>query len=84
MTSKQGYAADLSDFIGKKLKIRLNAGRTICGTLVGNDHYMNLTMENTKEIKKNGAEEDIGKAVIRGNNVVIWECIEKVALNFNY
>ena len=82
MTSKQGYAADLNDFLGKRLRIRLNAGRQITGTLVGFDHYMNITMENVKEIRKDGQEEDLGKAVVRGNNVVIWECIDKVALNF--
>lgn len=64
--------------------MRLNAGRTIAGTLVGYDNYMNISMENVKEIKKDGKEEEIGKAMIRGCNVVLWECIDKVALNYNY
>ena len=65
---KQGYSADLNDFLGKRLKIRLNANRNITGTLVGYDNYMNISMENVKEIRKDGSEEDIGKAMIRGCN----------------
>jgi len=74
----------LKDFLGKRLKMRLNAGREVSGTLVGYDNYMNVTMENMKEIKKDGSEHDIGKAMIRGCNVIIWECIDKVALNYNF
>ena len=80
MTSKQGYAADLQDYLGKRLRIRLNAYRQITGKMVGYDNYMNIAMENVKEIKKDGTEEMIGKAMIRGCNVVIWECIDKVNL----
>ena len=81
---KQGYAADLADFLGKKLKMHLNARRCISGTLVGFDNYMNITMENVREIRRDGSEEEIGKAMIRGCNIVMWECIDKVALNFNF
>ena len=35
-------------------------------------------------VKKDGTEIDIGSVLIRGCNVVIWECIDKVALNYNY
>lgn len=48
--------------------------------MVGYDNYMNIAMENTKEIKKDGTEEEIGKVMIRGCNIVIWECIDKVNL----
>jgi len=52
--------------------------------MVGNDNFMNIVMENVKEVKKDGTEIDIGSVLIRGCNVVIWECIDKVALNYNY
>jgi len=54
------------------------------GTMVGYDNYMNISMENVKEITKEGKEEPLGKVMIRGCNVVIWECIDKVALNYNF
>ena len=70
----------MSDYLGKRLRIRLNAYREIVGKMVGYDNYMNIAMENTKEIKKDGTEEEIGKVMIRGCNIVIWECIDKVNL----
>jgi len=41
---------------------------------------MNIAMENVKEIKKDGTEMPMGKAMIRGCSVIIWECIDKVNL----
>ena len=52
--------------------------------MVGYDHYMNISMENVNEILKDGTEVEMGKTMIRGSNVIIWECIDKVALNYNF
>ena len=53
------------------------------GTLRGFDQFMNLVLDNTVEQKQQGggAEEDgtakdVGMVVIRGNSVVMVECLE--------
>lgn len=38
---------------------------------------MNLVLENTVEVTSKGNKE-IGTVIIRGNSVVMWECLDKV------
>ena len=87
MASKQGYEANLVNYLEKRLEIRLNGGRTVRGKLRGYDPFMNLVLEDCIEKIKyknstNGAieerEEKIGTIMIRGNSVVLWECIDKI------
>ncbi|CAD8056525.1 unnamed protein product [Paramecium primaurelia] len=92
---KQGYQADLNKYFGKRLKIKLNAKRTIIGTVIGFDIFMNLVLDHCKElIPGQGAENkdnlypgfsnvtdqlvDIGQAIVRGNSIIMWECLDKV------
>ncbi|KVI03553.1 Like-Sm (LSM) domain-containing protein [Cynara cardunculus var. scolymus] len=59
-------------------KVKLNANRTVVGTLRGFDQFMNLVIDNTVEV--NGEEKnDIGMVVIRGNSVVTVEALEPVS-----
>ena len=77
MASKQGYGPDLRKYVDKKLNIRLNGKRAISGTMIGYDHFMNIVLDNAVEYK--GKEvKDIGKAMLRGNNIIMWECVDKV------
>ncbi|PWA58658.1 small nuclear ribonucleoprotein G [Artemisia annua] len=62
----------------KQLQIKLNANRTVVGTLRGFDQFMNLVIDNTVEV--NGEEKnEIGMVVIRGNSVVTVEALEPVS-----
>ncbi|KAL8215274.1 hypothetical protein R6Q57_004723 [Mikania cordata] len=75
--SRSGQPPDLKKYMDKQLQIKLNANRTVVGTLRGFDQFMNLVIDNTVEV--NGDEKiDIGMVVIRGNSVVIVETLEPV------
>lgn len=77
MASKQGYGPDLKNYMDKRLAIRLNGKRTIEGILRGYDQFMNLVMEEAKEHTKEG-EMEIGMIMIRGNSIVLWDCLDKI------
>ena len=57
--------------------VKLNGNRHIIGLLRGYDNFMNLVLENTIEITKSENKE-IGTVVVRGNSVLMWECLDKV------
>ncbi|KAK1305961.1 putative small nuclear ribonucleoprotein G [Acorus calamus] len=61
------------------MAVKLNANRVVRGTLRGFDQFMNLVIDNTKEINGNKEESDIGMVVIRGNSVVMIEALEPVS-----
>jgi small nuclear ribonucleoprotein G len=50
------------------------------------DIFMNLVLENAKEIiteirpgmPPTETFEDIGYTIVRGNSIVMWECLDKV------
>ena len=54
MASKQGYCADLKNYVEKRLEILLNGKRTIVGRLRGYDQFMNLVMEDCSEVTFKG------------------------------
>jgi small nuclear ribonucleoprotein G len=78
MASKQGYGPDLRKYMDKRLDIRMNASRRIVGVLRGYDQFMNLVMEDVEEITKE-EKVPIGTIMIRGNSVVLWECLDKIS-----
>ena len=53
MASKQGYGADLKNYVDKTIQINLNGNRKLVGKLRGYDPFMNIVLENTKDISKN-------------------------------
>lgn len=79
MVDKQGYGPDLNNYLEKHLDIKLNANRRVSGKLKGFDQFMNLVLENTKEITKTEVKE-IGTVMIRGNSVIMWECLDKITI----
>ena len=79
MASKQGYGPDLRKYLDRRLDVRLNANRRIVGVLKGYDQFMNLVLEDTEEIGENEAKAPIGTVMIRGNSVVLWECLDKIS-----
>ena len=64
MASKQGYCADLKNYVEKRLEILLNGKRTIVGRLRGYDQFMNLVMEDCSEVTFKGT-------AAKGNNSFI-------------
>ena len=55
MASKQGYGADLKNYIDRKIQINLNGNRKLIGWLKGYDPFMNIVLENTIDISKSAA-----------------------------
>ena len=77
MASKQGYGPDLKKYMDKRLDISLNANRKVVGVLRGYDQFMNLVLEDSQETV--GKEKlQIGTVMIRGNSIILWECLDKI------
>jgi len=77
MTSKQGYGPDLKKFMDRRLHIRLNSKRRVTGVMIGYDHFMNVVLDQAQEHV--GKEvRPIGKVMIRGNSMIMWECLDKI------
>jgi len=78
MVDKQGYGPDLVDYMDKKLEIKMNGNRKILGVLRGYDNFMNLVLENCSEVDKMDKKKQIGTVMIRGNSILMWECIDRI------
>lgn len=78
MASKQGYGPDLKKYMDKHLDIKLNANRRVIGVLRGFDQFMNLVLEECVEVIGKEERNPIGTVMIRGNSVVLWECLDKI------
>ena len=79
MASKQGYGPDLRKYMDKRLDIRMNAGRRVTGVLRGYDQFMNLVLEESTETIGKDEKIDLGTIMMRGNSVVLWECLDKIS-----
>ena len=80
MVDKQGYGPDLRNFMNLKLNIKLNAERRITGVLRGYDQFMNLVLEDCNEVSVLEKKNPIGTVMVRGNSIVMWECLDKIPL----
>ncbi len=78
MASKQGYSADLSRYMDKRLDIRLNCNRHVAGVMKGYDAFMNIVLDSAIEIISKTEKKELGTIAIRGNAVELWECLDKV------
>jgi small nuclear ribonucleoprotein G len=78
MASKQGYGPDLKKYMDKRLDIRLNAARRVVGILRGYDQFMNIVLEDAQEVISKEVKTPIGTVMIRGNSIVLWECLDKI------
>ena len=70
---------DLKKYMGKRLDLKLNAGRVVSGVLRGFDQFMNLVLDETLEHVSPDEQQGIGMVVIRGNCVIQIECKDRVA-----
>ena len=78
MASKQGYGADLRKFMDLRIDLKLNANRHVAGVLKGYDQFLNIVLDNAIEIYGKDQKRELGTIVIRGNSVLMWECLDKV------
>ncbi len=59
----------LEKSLNKPVSLLLKDNRTLKGTLVGYDDYMNMVLEDTEETQGDQVRR-IGTVILRGNNVV--------------
>lgn len=59
----------LEKSLNKTVALLLKDSRTLKGTLVGYDDYMNMVLEDTEETQGDQVRR-IGTVILRGNNVV--------------
>lgn len=76
MTSKQGYNPDFSEFVNKKVHLKLEDNRELIGIIESVDHFMNMVMDNAIAISKNQEHTKLYKTVIRGRNIISWKFLE--------
>jgi len=69
---------DLRKFMEKRLDLKLNGNRQIVGVLRGYDAFMNIVLDNATERVSPTEKNELGMVVIRGNSVIMWECIDRV------
>ena len=81
--SIQYHINNLKNYLDKRLRIKLNANRIVTGKLRGYDQFMNLVLEeaiqiNSNNENNNNENEDLGTIMIRGNSVILWECLDLI------
>ena len=77
MASKQGYGADLRQYMDQKVEIHLNAERRVIGILKGYDPFMNVVLDEAEWIKSKDQTQKLGTIVIRGNSIKFWENLDR-------
>ncbi|KAJ9114554.1 U4/U6-U5 snRNP complex subunit lsm6 [Naganishia adeliensis] len=68
----------LKNVVGKEVKVRIGQGIDYQGNLSCLDGYMNVAMENTKEMVDGKVTASFGDAFIRGNNVLYISAMEDI------
>lgn len=86
MASKQGYNTEPKNYLDRRIRISLNGNRIVEGRLRGFDPFLNLVLDDCVEKVKmedssNISDVRIGTVIIRGNSIVLWECLDKIPLN---
>jgi len=61
----------LNEFINKPILIKLRNNHTIKGTLQTFDDHMNLVLEKSEDIISEKEVENLGKIILRGDNILI-------------
>jgi len=74
----KSVGADLRKFMEKRLDLKINSGRHVVGVLRGYDQFMNVVLDNATERVSPTEKNELGMVVIRGNSIVMWECIDRV------
>ena len=59
----------------KVLSVSLNSNRCVTGVLRGYDAFLNIVMDDAKEVLPGDVKNNIGTVVIRGNSISQFECL---------
>jgi len=74
----KAHIPEMKKFMDKRMSLKLNGGRKVTGVLRGFDPFMNIVLDDAQEEISATDKRPIGMIVLRGNNVVTLECLEKV------
>jgi len=74
----KAHPPELKKFMDKKVDLKLNGGRSIQGVLRGFDPFMNLVIDDGVGRRKDGASENVGMVVVRGNSILMLEALDRV------
>merc|ERR1711887_31142 len=62
----------------KTVKAKLIGGRVVEGTLRGFDPFLNLVVDESTEIRKDGEHVKIGCVIVRGSSIIMLEAPESL------
>ena len=68
-------SGELTRFLNQRVCLWLNGRRKTEGTLTGFDNMMNLVLEDTVEVTKEGQQKNMGQVVIRGKSVEMLQVV---------
>ena len=68
---------DLKKYMGKMVGLKLNGNRQVQGVLAGYDQFMNLVVDDAREVVSSAEQHPLGQVVIRGNSVIRLEALGK-------
>lgn len=77
--SSKAHPPELKKYMDKNVKAKLNGGRVVEGMLRGFDPFLNLVLDNSHEIQKDGTRVRIGCVVMRGSSIVMLEALDRIA-----
>ncbi|OKY77173.1 MAG: Small nuclear ribonucleoprotein [Candidatus Methanohalarchaeum thermophilum] len=64
----------LTDLINSKIRVEMKGEDLVLeGRLKAADDYMNILLENTKEIVEGEEKRALGSVLLRGNNIIYME-----------
>ncbi|KAK3872696.1 hypothetical protein Pcinc_022244 [Petrolisthes cinctipes] len=71
----------MSRWVGKQVRLKLNAWRVVEGVLQGYDSYLNLLLVEAMEVKNEGNQRiNIGTCFVRGNNISVIETLDSTKI----
>jgi small nuclear ribonucleoprotein G len=72
-------------YLDKQLSLKLNGRRVVTGVLRGFDSFMNVVLDDAREVVTNAHDSrappvttEIGSCVIRGNSIMLIESLERI------
>ncbi|KAJ2712700.1 hypothetical protein H4R19_002622 [Coemansia spiralis] len=71
-------APELKQCMDKRLRLELNGNRSVIGVLRGFDAFMNVNLEDAREVVSEDDIRVLNHAVIRGNSIVALEALEPI------
>jgi len=74
----KAHIPELKKFMDKKMVVKLNGSRKVTGVLRGFDPFLNVVLDDAVEEVSASEKHNIGMIVIRGNSIVMLECLERV------